>query len=120
MARQRPATASGVVFMTLEDETGSANLIVHAGVFGKYHHVARHSQMLWVVGEVERDARLPVAAPPAQAGTQLGKGTLGRHPALLLDDDDQSSMPVIHVLVHHMERWGNMASPLTARVRNFH
>lgn len=120
MARQRPATASGVVFMTLEDETGSANLIVHAGVFEKYHHVARHSQMLWVVGEVERDARLPVAAPPAQAGTQLGKGTLGRHPALLLDDDDQSSMPVIHVLVHHMERWGNMASPLTAPVRNFH
>src|SRR5690606_40134222 len=60
MARQRPATAKGVIFITLEDETGSANLIVRAQVFEKYHHAARHAQMLFVVGKVERDARLPL------------------------------------------------------------
>lgn len=121
MARQRPATASGVVFMTLEDETGSANLIVYERVFEQYHHVARHSQMLWVVGEIERDAQLPVAIRPVQNGTtELSDTIQHRHPALLLDDDDKNPIPVIHVVVHHIERWGNLASPLVAPVRNFH
>ncbi len=117
MARQRPATASGVVFMTLEDETGSANLIVYANVFEQYHHVARHSQMLWVVGEVERDETLPIAVPPQRARDT--PHALVEHPALTMGEDD-SPIPVIHVIVHHIERWGNTASPLMAPARNFH
>jgi error-prone DNA polymerase len=116
LARQRPATASGVVFMTLEDETGAANLIVYARVFEQFHHVARHSQMLWVVGEVERDAQLPVAPfpPVAEAADQLYP-----HPALGLGDEDRQ-IPVVHVIVHYMERWGNEAEPDLVRSRDFH
>lgn len=130
LARQRPATASGVVFMTLEDETGAANLIVYARVFEQFHHVARHSQMLWVVGEVERDAQLPVAPfPPAASIAQAANGertavtaqagALYPHPALSLGDDDQQ-IPVVHVIVHYMERWGNEAQPNLVVARNFH
>ncbi len=54
LCRQQPATASGVVFFTLEDETGVVNLIVYRRVFEENHLVARHSSMLLVHGEVER------------------------------------------------------------------
>ncbi len=54
LCRQQPATASGVVFFTLEDETGIVNLIVYRRVFEENHLVARHSSILLVHGEVER------------------------------------------------------------------
>ena len=53
-ARQRPGTASGVVFVTMEDETGIANLIFYSSVFEAYRSVAQHSPLLLVTGKVER------------------------------------------------------------------
>ncbi len=55
--RQQPGTASGVVFITLEDETGSANLIVYPSVFEQFHLVARHATLLLARGEVERQGQ---------------------------------------------------------------
>jgi error-prone DNA polymerase len=62
--RQRPGTASGVVFMTLEDETGQVNLIVYGRIFEEQELVARTSNLLLVHGEVEREAVLPEGATP--------------------------------------------------------
>ncbi len=56
LSRQQPGTASGVVFVTLEDETGIANLILYRDVFERYHLAARHSSIMLVHGEVERPA----------------------------------------------------------------
>lgn len=53
-ARQRPGTASGVVFVTLEDEVGVANLIFYSSVFEAHRSVAQHSPLLLVTGKVER------------------------------------------------------------------
>jgi error-prone DNA polymerase len=55
LVRQRPSTASGVVFITLEDETGVANLIVWADTYEKYRHVARRARLLCVHGTVQRE-----------------------------------------------------------------
>ena len=52
--RQRPSTASGVVFMTLEDETGLVNLVVWAKVFEAQRHTAVHATMLLVHGKIDR------------------------------------------------------------------
>lgn len=52
--RQRPATASGVIFVNLEDETGMLNVICSVGLWAKYKHVARGSSALLVRGVVER------------------------------------------------------------------
>jgi error-prone DNA polymerase len=41
LLRQRPSTAKGVTFVTLEDETGTVNLIVHQAVWERYRRVAR-------------------------------------------------------------------------------
>jgi error-prone DNA polymerase len=58
-ARQRPGTASGVVFVTLEDEWGVANLIFYSRVFEAYRSVAQHSPLLLVSGKVERHDPAP-------------------------------------------------------------
>jgi error-prone DNA polymerase len=54
VARQRPATAKGVVFMLLEDESGSANLILPPPVFERYRGVARTAPLLRARGRLER------------------------------------------------------------------
>ncbi len=55
ICRQRPATATGVVFVTLEDEEGFINLILYARVFEALRHVATTSSMLVAHGKIERD-----------------------------------------------------------------
>ncbi|MEM7342075.1 MAG: error-prone DNA polymerase [Actinomycetota bacterium] len=52
--RQRPATASGVTFMNLEDETGLINVVVSVGCWSRYRRVARGAPALLVRGRVER------------------------------------------------------------------
>jgi len=54
LVRQRPGTASGIVFITMEDETGIANLIVRPAIFEKFRSVARMSVALLATGRVER------------------------------------------------------------------
>src|SRR5690625_2646483 len=51
--RQRPATARGVTFLSLEDETGLINVVCSAGLWAKYRKVARTSAALVVRGIVE-------------------------------------------------------------------
>jgi error-prone DNA polymerase len=55
ICRQRPGTASGVVFITMEDETGFINLILYARIFDKFRHVATTSSLLMAHGKTERD-----------------------------------------------------------------
>ena len=54
--RQRPATAGGVTFMNLEDETGMINIIITTGVWNRYRRVARESAALIVRGILELSA----------------------------------------------------------------
>jgi error-prone DNA polymerase len=58
LIRQRPGTASGIVFETLEDETGITNLIVRPDVFDRYHSAARHAGLLQADGYVERQGQV--------------------------------------------------------------
>jgi error-prone DNA polymerase len=60
--RQRPSTAKGVVFMTLEDETGMLNLVVWPKVWALYRKVARHAVLLGVDGRLQRDGTVDGAA----------------------------------------------------------
>ncbi len=58
LVRQRPGTASGVVFITLEDETGIANLILWPKVFERFRREARLSRVLLASGRVERQGEV--------------------------------------------------------------
>ncbi|MCC6645975.1 MAG: error-prone DNA polymerase [Polyangiaceae bacterium] len=54
-SRQRPVTARGVVFVTLEDETGSCNIVLWDRVFERYRLAVTASQALLVRGVLERE-----------------------------------------------------------------
>ncbi|MEZ6243378.1 MAG: error-prone DNA polymerase [Phycisphaerales bacterium] len=58
LVRQRPGTASGVVFVTLEDETGIANLVIWPKVYEQFRRVVRMSRALLVGGRVEREGEV--------------------------------------------------------------
>jgi error-prone DNA polymerase len=54
LMRQRPGTAKGITFVTLEDETGIANLIIHLHVWQKYELAAKRASALIAEGRLER------------------------------------------------------------------
>jgi error-prone DNA polymerase len=55
LVRQRPGTASGVVFVTIEDEHGIANLVVWPKVFEAHRRIVMGSRLLGVRGHVQRE-----------------------------------------------------------------
>jgi len=61
VARQRPETASGVVFMLLEDEFGPVNLIVTPALYERRRHLVRAEPLILAHGRLER--------PPTGGGT---------------------------------------------------
>jgi error-prone DNA polymerase len=90
LSRQRPMTASGVVFITLEDETGMINLILTPDKFDRSYQLAVRAKLLLARGKVERTPRNPKK---------------GEH-------------PVIHVLVGELEAL-DLPGGLEASSRDF-
>ena len=58
IGRQRPMTASGVTFISLEDETGVQNLIVTVPVFERFRHAVLFSKLALVRGTLEREGEV--------------------------------------------------------------
>ena len=55
ITRQRPGTASGVVFLTLEDETGVSNVVIWRRVFERFRRAVMGGRLLRVTGRLERE-----------------------------------------------------------------
>lgn len=55
LVRQRPGTAKGVIFVTLEDETGTCNVVVWAKVYERFRRAVIAGRMLRVTGRVQRE-----------------------------------------------------------------
>jgi error-prone DNA polymerase len=56
ITRQRPSTAKGVVFMTMEDETGFVNVVIWKNVFDRYRILAKTSSFLGVTGKIQSES----------------------------------------------------------------
>jgi len=56
--RQRPSSASGVVFLTLEDETGNTNVLVWTSILERYRAALLQGQLLRIKGTVEREGEV--------------------------------------------------------------
>ncbi|TNF59485.1 MAG: hypothetical protein EP307_10355 [Rhodobacteraceae bacterium] len=52
--RQRPGTAKGVIFLTLEDEAGVVNVIVWRGIYERFRRAVIAGRMLRVTGRLQR------------------------------------------------------------------
>lgn len=58
ITRQRPGTASGVVFLTLEDETGTSNIVVWTRVYEHFRKAVIAGRLLRVTGRIEREGQV--------------------------------------------------------------
>ncbi len=58
LVRQRPGTAKGITFVTLEDETGMANLIIRPDVWNRYRAAALGATLLLARGRLQRHGRV--------------------------------------------------------------
>jgi error-prone DNA polymerase len=77
--RQRPATAAGIIFVNLEDETGMLNVICHARVWAAYRRVAQTSPALVIRGRLERaEGVTNVIAESIEALSLSAEGTRSR------------------------------------------
>jgi error-prone DNA polymerase len=58
ITKQRPGTASGVIFVTLEDETGCMNLIVWKKIADEQRDVLLHARLMGVEGELQKEGKV--------------------------------------------------------------
>jgi error-prone DNA polymerase len=58
LVRQRPGTAKGITFVTLEDETGTANLIVRLSIWKRYREAALGATVLLAHGRLQRQGQV--------------------------------------------------------------
>jgi DNA polymerase III alpha subunit len=58
LVRPRPGTASGICFITIEDETGTANLVVFKKLFHQYRKEIVHCRLLMVDGKVQKEGEV--------------------------------------------------------------
>ncbi|MCB1352346.1 MAG: error-prone DNA polymerase [Rhodobacteraceae bacterium] len=55
ITRQRPGTSSGVIFLTLEDETGVSNIVIWPRVYHRFRRIVMAGRLLRVTGRLERE-----------------------------------------------------------------
>jgi len=58
LVKQRPGTASGICFITIEDETGNANLVVFQKKFEQYRKVILQAKLLMVCGKLQKEGEV--------------------------------------------------------------
>jgi error-prone DNA polymerase len=99
LIRQRPGTAKGVCFITIEDETGTCNLVVFPKLFDQYRKEILHSRLLMVEGKVERTEVTHIIVTRCFDYTKL-LGSLteirnDQQPVLTLSRADEKASPFI-------------------------
>jgi error-prone DNA polymerase len=73
ITRQRPGTAKGFVFLTLEDETGLANIIINPDVFALFKRTIVDEPYLLVEGPLQtQDGAISIKADRVEALTHAG------------------------------------------------
>ncbi len=98
LIRQRPGTSKGVVFITIEDETGIANLVVWPAVFEKQRKIVMGARLMAVHGVVQKD--------PDSNVIHVVAGGLEDHTHLLSRLSDDSLLPANLEKADHAGSWG--------------
>jgi len=98
IVRQRPGTAGGVCFISIEDETGLSNLVVFEKLFETYRKEILHSKLLMVEGKVQKEGEVVnVIVSKCFDFTKLLKGLTSKPdddlPILTLSRSDEKSPP---------------------------
>jgi error-prone DNA polymerase len=97
VARQRPQTAKGFVFILMEDETGMTNVIVHPDVYERDRLAIRGEPFLWVKGKLAKDdGTVNVIAEEVRGlGVRRADGPTGRRAATAPTKEFSSARPPV-------------------------
>ncbi|HEX5238774.1 MAG TPA: error-prone DNA polymerase, partial [Sphingomicrobium sp.] len=98
LIRQRPGSAKGVVFITIEDETGIANLVVWPDVFEKQRKIVMGARLMAVHGIVQRD--------PDSAVIHVVARRVEDHTHMLSHLSDDPALPSTLEKADHVGSWG--------------
>jgi error-prone DNA polymerase len=98
LVRQRPGTAGGVCFITIEDETGFSNLVIFQHLFEKYRKEILQSKLLMVEGKLQREGEVVhIIVQKCFDYTSLLKGLISKDddtlPLLSLSRSEDGSAP---------------------------
>ena len=131
LIRQRPGTSKGVVFITIEDETGIANLVVWPALFEKQRKIVMGARLMAVHGVIQRDEQQPDCR--GQSGPGHGSevihvvaARLEDHTHLLSRLSDDSLLPSTLEKADHAGSWGRPQSrhprnvEIIPKSRDFH
>ena len=109
LVRQRPGTAKGVIFLTLEDETGIVNVVVWPKVFEKNRRVLMTAQFLAVRGRIQREGLVVHVVAEELVDLTAELRRLG---------DGTATLP--KPAKDHREGGGSWHPPWTPKSRDFH
>ncbi|HEY4286514.1 MAG TPA: error-prone DNA polymerase [Puia sp.] len=94
LVRQRPGTAKGVVFITIEDESSFANLVVFHSLFEKYRQPILQSRLLMVEGTLQREGEvIHVIAKSCHNLNSLLRHLSNPQPEIAFPGEDQIVIP---------------------------
>jgi error-prone DNA polymerase len=121
LVRQRPGTAKGVIFATLEDETGPSNVIIWPDVFERHRKIVLGSVLLGVTGKLQRDDSGYVVHVVADRLVDLSPLL---HSLSALDGEFESAISRADAVKHPLSRPDPREQPDMRKVmgegRNFH
>jgi error-prone DNA polymerase len=126
ICRQRPGTASGVVFVTMEDEHGFSNLVLWSKVFEKYREVATGSRLLMVHGRIERSDDPKGYKPADPNAPQSDLRELVTRESRVQSDlrelvtRESRVQSVVYVIAERLERLDAHLPALDTMSRDFH
>jgi error-prone DNA polymerase len=114
LLRQRPGTAKGITFVTLEDETGTVNLVVHQHTWDRFYRIARRAPAWIAHGHAQTTRGMPSLAETCSREAKGLQGERGHDPA-----SREHATPVIHVVVSRLEALGEQLRELDVKARDF-
>jgi error-prone DNA polymerase len=98
VARQRPETAKGFVFVLLEDEGGMSNVIVRPDVYDRYRAAVRGEPFLWIRGKLAKDdGTVNVLAEEVEGLKLRGMRRISTHPVSRISHPDDPVSPFAYL-----------------------
>jgi error-prone DNA polymerase len=121
LIRQRPGTSKGIIFMTIEDETGVANIIVRESVFHRFRPEVLGSRFIRVTGrlQIASDVVHIIAERIENLSSWLNLLTRAEQPGSLSDAAPQDRMTAPQSRAQTASTLSNVSS-LMPKGRNFH
>jgi error-prone DNA polymerase len=124
LIRQRPGTAKGTIFMTLEDETGIANIIVWPAIFEQFRSIVMTARLVGVRGVLQKEGLEKegmVIHIVARSVTDLSRHLARLDPAMRPGMHTAASpLAVPYARADEIMHPGNDQRPLRLKSRDFH